>query len=405
MTKRRHLVFALHDRSWGRAAIALNVAHSLSRRGDSVHLVLNRAAAPVAHDSGIGYTLVDEYSPSYVTDVVRSFRPTHVIHSDVFSTANFLWRTGVAYEETLGQTSSVSWTVDVWDSDRTGALVDVGAETVNLARAPGAADLMREHSSRTLIPVPFARTEPAAGRFCALPEVRNADAGSRNGKRAYRRVMFCTAPWQTGASSTPMRRLSAGLLELLSLYLSRADSEIRLVHVGPRQSELESFLGRRCSWRGRCRPHELDQMLSDTDLFISANIAATTIPLAMLHRVPVLVIENSFEFRHSHEFDANPRLRLSAEARHILARTLPIWPFRIWPLGYFRFLEPVMEDNPYRHALETVEMFDEDGAIAAIRRLVNPGPTRDDAVGRQAAYLESIRTLPTPGDLIAGASP
>jgi hypothetical protein len=83
-----------------------------------------------------------------------------------------------------------------------------------------------------------------------------------------------------------------------------------------------------------------------------------------------------------------------------LGRALPVYPFSLWPLGYWSFLGPLLRDNPYRAAVSVVELMDEAAFVETCRRLLFDGCARDLAIGRQHAYAEKVRGLPSAAQLI-----
>jgi hypothetical protein len=80
--------------------------------------------------------------------------------------------------------------------------------------------------------------------------------------------------------------------QLLYSYLTQVDSSVKLIHVGPAALQLAAADGRYL-WMPSLSPDNFDRLLGSVDLFLSANISATTIGRAIASGVPVLVVENS----------------------------------------------------------------------------------------------------------------
>jgi hypothetical protein len=89
-----------------------------------------------------------------------------------------------------------------------------------------------------------------------------------------------------------------------------------------------------------------------------------------------------------------PPEKASEFVRTWLAGTGPLYPFRIWPLGYHRFLEPLLAGNPYADTLATAELLDEDGIMTVLEAALYDRATRDSYARARAAYHRTVAALP-----------
>ena len=105
-------------------------------------------------------------------------------------------------------------------------------------------------------------------------------------------MLMCTAGWQHNIINPDGRRLMELVPQLLYSYLTQVDSSVKLIHVGPAALQLAAADGRYL-WMPSLSPDNFDRLLGSVDLFLSANISATTIGRAIASGVPVLVVENS----------------------------------------------------------------------------------------------------------------
>jgi hypothetical protein len=85
---------------------------------------------------------------------------------------------------------------------------------------------------------------------------------------------------------------------------------------------------------------------------------------------------------------------MSEFVRTWLAGTGPLYPFRIWPLGYHRFLEPLLAGNPYADTLATAELLDEDGVMTVLEAALYDRATRDTYARARAGYHRTVAALP-----------
>ena len=79
-----------------------------------------------------------------------------------------------------------------------------------------------------------------------------------------------------------------------------------------------------------------------------------------------------------------------------VADAAPLHRFRLWPLGLFEFLEPVLAANPYADAVRWVELLDEDALLESCRALLFDEAPAASLREAQARYRERVRALPGP---------
>ena len=80
----------------------------------------------------------------------------------------------------------------------------------------------------------------------------------------------------------------------------------------------------------------------------------------------------------------------------------PLPAFRVWPLGLYKFLEPLTRENPYTDALEMVEVLEEGALHGALEKLLFDEEARSAQRARQSAYCDEVRKLPSAGELFEG---
>jgi hypothetical protein len=149
-------------------------------------------------------------------------------------------------------------------------------------------------------------------------------------------------------------------------------------------------------------PDDFDRLLSSIDLFLSANITATTLGRAVAAGVPIMVVQNSCGGQTAVEVEAMAGSTLSASLRSWLEKVAPLYPFSVWPLGYAQFLKPLLRDNPFHEALNIFELLDEQGLVEACWQLLFDTAVRAKAIARQRGYEAQVHRLPTATQLIEG---
>lgn len=410
MSSPHHLVVAL-GRSWGRVRIAHDIATALCANGERVTLLFNQALAGKLTGTGVRLQPVrDDMGPllrPYLDSVIAQARPETIVLCDYSSNATVLGQNGVEPTRLLRDDVRVC-ALDIWDIDVTGVEADVFDGRQPASGAPTWADALRRTERLRPVPILWPRGQ-GSGHFCYLPEPgRPAMADRRDARQRLgigsreKVVLFCTAKWQHRTyPSAAGERMAAALPRLLADDLGRAGNDVHLVHVGPASLGLESQLGARYHWVAPVSIAAFEALLASADLLISANVSASTVAGAMQVDVPVLILQNAIGADSVDEAEAAFGRPLSPRRRDWLASSLPFYPFALWPIGFHRFLSPVLRGNPYMEAVTVAELLDDAGVESALSRLLRDPGGRADQLQRQAAYLRRVRSLPSVVDLIA----
>lgn len=334
---------------------------------------------------------------------VSSFKPGGIVYFDFFNTVNLLHRLGIGDSRFLLGYDCLTASLDTWDSAQTGHLIDLpdgSTRSLVLEQAEETLGLYAQIEHR-LIPVPVAACDGRRGKFRCLPDWRTCrwdlEARQRLGlSPGERLVLFPTSPWQQPDRLPADSRGLAGLLpRILHRSLSKLGSRIHLVHVGPSALELPQE-GCRYHWLPSCRAEEFDSLLAAADLVVSGNIAATTNVKAMAFKTPLLVLRNSRRLRRPGDLEEVERLDNGLKG--LLKSALPIHPFTVWPLGYQRFLEPILSENAYCECFDWIEMLDSQKLEERVEQLLYSPLARQSMWRRQEAYLDSVSRLPSAGE-------
>ena len=394
----KHLVLSLGRKGLGEASLGIRLATDLQDAGDEVFFLAHDSNAKL-FSSDFAHQLFPSHAspffPLYLSDCLESFAADSLILSDYFTTTLFFESFGL-HPEVLVSRGRPLFAIDTWDYEKVSDKIDLfvsGCRTVSL---------WPDHVI-PLRPVPFLQPEPGRGAYRTLPVRSVVSEQKRNGlRRTYgvpagaKAVLFCTATWQHAEyESEAGRRMAQSLPRLLADFLAAAGDQVHLVHVGPQAYPLSERMAGRYHWLPALSPGDFDALLASMDLLLSANISATTITKAMVLHVPVLVVENSVAAGSLEQAMAALPHPPSALLESWLRQSLPLFPFSLWPLGYHRFLTPVLRNNPYVDALERVEMLDEATMRRTLATLLFDSVAREEHCHRQQIYLDKVRSLPS----------
>jgi hypothetical protein len=414
MKPRRHLLVAVHHQSWGRTEMAVRIAQDLQAAGDEVRFLIHASEIPLLEKTGFKFEVVRDHIGGLARVLfdkhVSQVRPDSVIYCDFFNTSNYLLHLGISDSEFLIGYDCPTVTLDVWDYQLTGHRIDLfGESTADLVHG----DINQKISefnriTHRLIPVPFAACDDRSGKFACLP--KNSGIGSAKDWRDrlnipadHQVVLFCTSRWQhANGSENGTGRLCSFVPKVISHYIRRLGPAVHLVHVGPKSYEFQHVLGRRYHWLPPLARNDFKKLISSADLLLSPNMCATTIATAIELNVPVIVLRNSRMVRTIDEAIEAAGGELSDNVQTLITESLPIYPFVLWPLGYYQFLSPLLTSNEYCEAFDSLELLQESSVIGRSEELLNETPARQEMIARQVNYTQQVGKLPTAADVMNG---
>ena len=402
MPEGKYLFLALDGGAWGRAALGIDIARTLCQRGSQVKFVATGMTAPLVKTSGLPMEELPDnlgvLTQLYIKTCLEVEAPKAIVLCDFYSCATYLGRRGIDPMFLL-RCNVPTIALDAWDASEKRDQID----SFGKSRAAGL-DSIREVTGR-LVPVPIGRPTTRGG-YCSLPSplkitnearrgIRTRNLGIKEGERA---VLFCTAGWQHDVKDPNGSRLAEALPRLLEIYLAQLGPSVRLIHVGPASLAMNPTNG--YLWLPAVSAADFDRLLGSVDMFLSANISGTTIGRALAAGVPVVVLTNSRSIATIEELEEQGRWDFSPAVQTWLETTLPLYPFSMWPLGYWHYLKPLLHENPYCSAVKVVDLLDETTFIETCGRLLSGANGRDEAMQRQTSYMELVNKLPSAAQLI-----
>jgi hypothetical protein len=399
---RNHLVLALGQKGFGEAILGLRLVSDLRNAGEDVVFLAHDSNAILLDKVPNQITFSTEAAPLlplYIDSCIQDHKPSSIILSDYLTTTFFFNQ-----PETLKSYGLPIIAIDTWDSGSTPHDIDV---FVNLSRAVNTwPDMVK-----SIYPVPFLTSKSRPGVYQCLPERVELSRKVRHHLRRTlglsdksKAVLFCTAAWQQSHYESDVgMRMAATLPQRVADLILAQGEDVNLIHIGPKKYDLKTRLDGRYHWLPPLAPGRFDKIVASVDLVLTANISATTIAKAMVCQVPVLVLQNSVLAHTVQEAEAAMPAPPSEQLREWLDQALPIFPFSLWPVGYRRFLEPIMRDNPYVSALDVVELLDEKQVESALHALLFETAAREEQIHRQSDYLSYVRSMPSGTEAIQSA--
>jgi hypothetical protein len=211
---------------------------------------------------------------------------------------------------------------------------------------------------------------------------------------ADRLVIWPTSRWQQPELQNWKHhaRLARQVPVWLATVLEALGERAHVLHVGPQASPAWAGWGRRYRFVGQVQPARLADLMGAADLLLTLNATATTNFTAIALGLPILAVSNS---RSGPAEEVTTDVS-SDRLRAWLAEAAPLHRFRLWPLGLFEFLAPVLTGNPYADAMRRVELLDETALFEACRALLFDDAATARLREAQARYRDRVRALPGP---------
>jgi hypothetical protein len=410
----RLLFLALSQHGYGETVIGMSLARQLIPLGVESHFVVEATAAPVISHGGFGYTVLSEsmgpLAGQVLDDVVAEFKPDALVLADYLIFSRAMRSIFLLDPWYIDRYRLPVLPIDIWALDGRTLEMDFGGqETIRLDPRIG-------QLTGHLRPVPLTHPQPAGdGRVFPF---RLSDADGRVSRRTrghlhttlgiprgHRLALITFAGWQHSPDpryDERFHRIARRVPELLAHYLGALPPTTHFMVIGGMPDAFRALPADRLITLPACMPKRFAVLTGAADLIISLNAASTAVADAILADIPAVVLSNRFSVSGSPSdpgAEGDPETpagleKMSEFVRTWLARSGPLYPFRIWPLGYHRFLEPLLAGNPYADTLATAELLDEDGVMTVLEAALYDRATRDAYARARAGYHRTVAALP-----------
>lgn len=412
------LFLAMSQRGYGETVIGMSLAQRLSAIGVQSHFVVEAAAEHLLRRSDFAYSVISESMGPLVRlvidGIVSEVEPDALVLSDY-----------VIYTRVMRN----HFRLDPWFIDRYGLPVlpldiwaldgrDLAIDFAGQAGPP--VDARIQQLGGHLQPVPLARPD-GSRRGHPFRLVEDDAKISRRTRdhlfttfgipAGHRLALIAIAGWQRAPDPRyveSVHQMARRVPVLIAQYLRSLPPTTHFLLIGDVPEALRALPADRTIVLPSCMPKRFGVLLGAADLVISLNASSTAVAQAIMADVPAMVLSNRFALpdgalpdQVASEFASG---KVSDFVRSWLAETGPVYPFRIWPLGYHRFLEPLLAGNPYTSTLATAELLDEHEAVTVLEAALYDQATRDAYARARADYHRTVAALPGTGEAFTRAA-
>ncbi|AEY67257.1 DUF6365 family protein [Clostridium sp. BNL1100] len=142
-------------------------------------------------------------------------------------------------------------------------------------------------------------------------------------------------------------------------------------------------------------PEVFDEYLLATDLFISRNITATSLARAVLSGIPSANFENSIFFSAEKPLDKEKiKFEPAPFVDELLKNLERCYPYRMFPVGWYKFLAPLVKGNSYMKTFIRLEQFNVIDSIRRIQEVLECEEKREELLKSADRYKKTLESLP-----------
>lgn len=195
-----------------------------------------------------------------------------------------------------------------------------------------------------------------------------------------------------------LSRLNNYVPLILTNYLSELEKPVDLIHVGPDQWNISEALTGEYHFYNSLPPNVFNDLLINSDLFITLNIISVTLSNAVLLGVPSMVFANMKLL----DFDKHQdRLSRFPQWYQQMARDIRIiYPFYTFPFGWFTFLSQLLMNNQYTETFTTTKIFNYNQTVNLLNKILFDPDYRMQSLHNQERYLQELKLLMKPQEIM-----
>jgi hypothetical protein len=136
-------------------------------------------------------------------------------------------------------------------------------------------------------------------------------------------------------------------------------------------------------------------LIAAIDLYLCNNFISTSMIEIALSGVPVLLLQNSyFKFNGKQGYVGGKKY----ETPELVANIEKVYPFRMFPVGWYLFLDPIIQENPFFDIIPKQEIYNTSEATGKVVSMLT-NDYREYFYQKISALRNILDTLPKPAVL------
>lgn len=124
-------------------------------------------------------------------------------------------------------------------------------------------------------------------------------------------------------------------------------------------------------------PKEFERYIKACDVFVSLNLTSTTLAKIACSGIPCLVLTHAKNGEQGSDY-----------------------PYRMFPVGWYSFLEPVCRNNAYMNLLEEADVFQKEEVVSLLKKMVFEKDYRNNVKEKAKKYRSELEFLKKPEEIL-----
>lgn len=214
-------------------------------------------------------------------------------------------------------------------------------------------------------------------------------------------IMLTSAVWQETYKLYPhVKSFVSVANNTFKNILKRVSKDSIILYVGPATFLGDTKVPDNVKMLNQLPPKLFEKYAVASDLFLSRNITSTTLAKISLSGIPSIMIKNSLGFTAETKDSFKTPFKLSEQVKNELQNLDICYPYRMFPVGWHTFLEPVIKNNPYTQVVPEIELFDENQCVEKIRSVLECSVTKKKIESNVSRYKKLLDDLKTPSQIL-----
>ena len=372
-SKMRLLFIVTSFWAYGELQIAMDFATGMKNAGNAVQFLIPPSHTKKVESKGFSYQVLipnaGKLNRILFQDIELTYQPTHIVLSDFLNYAFCERHYGVT-EKDITLYSGLIGTFDLYDFALAGKQVDTYG-----FRAKEMAKLNIDSYDFLLQPCPVNQTDSKKNanifRYRMFQDICPRTEEEKEKARTFFKIaeeekiiLMTGAVWQSSFRPyAKVKQIVETVDNAVLKLIEGLPKTYKIYWIGPRCSPFSNKDNR--IKQIDSLPAEQFEMLADAaDVFLSMNYISTSMVRAALHGIPVVLLGNSFVKRDGKQWSLENRKNNS-----IVAGMEEVYPFRMFPVGWYSFLKPTVQKNSFYQLTKCTEIFETTNVIETVKQM------------------------------------
>jgi hypothetical protein len=400
------LVMATSTITVGETILGLSLANQLKGCGFNFHFIVCELSVPLLATSMHSYTMIKKeirgHAIKYIDNTINTIRPRIIVLCDYFVHCNIFAREFSVEPWFVYKYNIPIVPIDFWQFGITDFKIDVfGNQYIEV-------DNHVLDMPCVMHPVPLCSPKFSKDkRSYYFPLVGTKNKDSVASPKTIRHklglsdqdkvILLSLSHWQIQRYQVKhVDKIIEGIPVLISYYLRELPDNVYVLFFGGNECDLPHFPTHRILCLTSSEVEKFESLLASVDLLLTLNLPSTALVRAAHMGINSVVLSNRHYFVNAKDIEAlneNCCDLPSSFMRAWIMKYLPIYPFRMWPLGWHNFLEPLVSNNPYLDTFLQVEILNERAVLEALEGLLFDSELNHDLESKREGYFAEMARM------------